>query len=164
MKFSFGYLSVLTAILLLLTGCEPEPQPIQYGSEECSYCRMMITESQFASQLLNRQGRSYKFDSIECMAAFDQTNVEEEEMDVHSLWVPDFTSGEEWLKVEEAHFLHSETLRSPMGLYLTAHQTHDLAREYQNEYRGDILDWPAVKELVYREWLDEGGRSELPDQ
>lgn len=121
---------------------------------------MMITEPQFASQLLNRQGRSYKFDSIECMAAFDQTNVPDEGITVHSHWVPDFTTGEEWLRVEDAYFFHSETLRSPMGLYLTAYSSLDTAQEYRDEYQGEILDWPAIKELVNREWLDEGGRTE----
>jgi copper chaperone NosL len=160
MKFKFSCVWVLAASLLLFSGCDPEPEPIQFGSEECSYCRMMITEPQFASQLLNRQGRSYKFDSIECMAAFDQANVPDEGINVHSHWVPDFTTGEEWLRVEDAHFLHSETLRSPMGLYLTAYSSLNTAQEFRDEYRGEILDWPAVKELVDREWLNESGQNE----
>lgn len=145
-------------LLIVLAGCEPKPQPIQFGSDQGDYCRMMITEPQFASQILNNQGRAFKFDSIECMAAYAMTADDPDNF--HSHWVPNFTNPDEWLRAEEAFFLHSETLRSPMGLYLSAYPDRETAEEYRQEYRGEIVGWDEVKELVHSEWLAGNGNSQ----
>jgi len=151
--------SILMLIIVsaaVLMGCEPKPQPINYGSDECAYCRMMITDAEFGSQIVNKQGRSYKFDSVECMAAYDLT---EESENFHSKWVPNFLNREEWLMAENAVYLHSETLRSPMGLFLSAYKDRDSAEKMKEEYGGDIVDYETVKQIVEREWLSNGSGS-----
>ena len=151
--------SILMLIIIsaaVLMGCEPKPQPINYGSDECAYCRMMITDAEFGSQIVNKQGRSYKFDSVECMAAYDLT---EESENFHSKWVPNFLNREEWLMAENAEYLHSETLRSPMGLFLSAYKDRDAAEEMKIEYGGEIVDYETVKQIVEREWLSNGSGS-----
>jgi copper chaperone NosL len=151
-------LSIIVAIGVITSGCEPEPQAIQYGSDECAYCKMMITEPEYGSQILNPQGRSYKFDSIECMAAYDLTNSESELL---SRWVPDFINSGNWIEAEDAVYLHSETLRSPMGLYLSAYVGRDSAEQMQSEYGGEILDYRQVLELVQAEWLAVNGNGSM---
>lgn len=140
---------------ILLNACEPAPQPVHIGSDNCDYCRMMITDIEFASQVLNQQGRAFKFDSVECMAAFDQTKTDG--MEVHSLWVPNFLQPDEWLPAGEATYLHSETLRSPMGLFLSAYASRQEAQNMQEEYGGQLLTYEGVRQLVQREWLQQGG-------
>jgi len=154
--------TLIAALLIVLAGCEPKPQPIQFGSDQGDYCRMMITEPQFASQILNNQGRAFKFDSIECMAAYALTADNPENF--HSHWVPNFVNPEEWVRAEDAYFLHSETLRSPMGLYLSAYADRESAEEFRQEYRGEIMGWNDVKELVRAEWLTNNGNSEHTHQ
>ncbi len=148
--------------MIVLTGCEPKPQPIQFGSDQGDYCRMMITDPQFASQILNNQGRAFKFDSIECMTAFVLTTDEQE--NIHSYWVPNFENPDEWLRVEDAYFLHSATLRSPMGLNLSAYADRETAEEFRQEYRGEIVGWNDVKELIRSEWLEDNGISQQTHQ
>ena len=146
----------LLPLILLITACgEPTPQPIHIGSDTCDHCRMMISDREFASQTLNNQGRAFKFDSVECMAAFDQTN--EQRDNLHSLWVPNFLLPDEWVNATEAVYLHSQTLRSPMGLFLSAYATSDDARQMQEEYGGNLLNYEEVRQLVHREWLQDGG-------
>jgi|GEM_PF-5263680 len=70
---SRGPLAAMRSCLVLLltlaiSACSIEPQTIQLGSEECSHCRMVISEQRFTAQALNRQGRAFSFDAIECMA------------------------------------------------------------------------------------------------
>lgn len=132
--------------------CAPSPQPIHLGSDQCEHCRMLITDAEFASQLLNRQSRSFKFDSIECLAAYDLTT--EEHANIHSRWVPDFLEKNVWIKAEDAIYLHSETLRSPMGLFITSYQKMDDARQMQRDYGGDILTYNDVLSLVRVRWLE----------
>lgn len=148
-------LITIAIVATLLAGCEPKPQPIEFGNDQCEYCRMMITEAEYASQALNHRGRSFKFDSVECMAAFDATA--EDPGQIHSLWVPDFHNSENWLQSTEAVYLQSETLRSPMGLGLTAYSSEPAAREMQAEYGGEIISYEKVKEIVRKAWLAEGG-------
>lgn len=146
-----GNLLLPVCLFFLLIGCEPKPQDINYGSDQCEYCRMMITEAEFGSQILNNQGRSFKFDSVECMAAFDITSDSPD--NIHSLWVPDFLNRDEWLEANNAHYLHSETLRSPMGLFLSAYADRSTAEQMRDEYGGRIVDYKEVKQIVNREWL-----------
>jgi copper chaperone NosL len=145
----------MTAILIMVTailvGCDPKPQPIQLGSDQCAYCRMMITEQEFGSQIVNNQGRAYMFDSVECMAAFD---ISEDDENFHSKWVPNFLNRDEWINAESAVYLHSETLRSPMGLNLSAYADRQSAEDMRDEYGGEIVDYKRVAEIVKAEWLD----------
>ncbi len=153
---TFFTISFLMSVILI-TGCEPKPQPIHFGSDQCDYCRMMITEQDFASQAVNNQGRAFKFDSVECMAAFDLTT--EYRDNIHSLWVPDFLNRDEWLEANSAYYLHSETLRSPMGLFLSSYADNVSAVQMQQEYGGEIVDYNRVKEIVEAAWLQNGGNS-----
>ncbi len=148
-------ITTFISILILMACGEPRPQPIQYGSDECAYCRMIVTDAEFASQVLNNQGRSFKFDSIECMAAYDITNQDPE--NIHSRWVPDFHDRDEWLEAESAVYLHSETLRSPMGLFLSSYADRQTAEEMKEEYGGEVIDYDAVINLVEQEWLSNNG-------
>lgn len=150
---------ILMVSVPLLTACEPEPQPVQLGSDQCEYCRMIITEPEFASQVLNNQGRSFKFDSIECMAAYDLTTDQVD--NIHSHWVPNFTDTDDWLAVDDAFYLHSETLRSPMGLFLSAYPDRETAEDYRREYEGDLVRWNDVRDLVREAWLSESANQNL---
>jgi copper chaperone NosL len=142
------------ALILLLSAvasCARGPEQIHYGSEECAWCRMIISEPQYGSQLVTKHGLVYKFDSIECLAAYEMSG-EVQADHVHSLWVPDFPGGPEWVPAAEAHYLHSETLRSPMGLSLSAYADHEEAVLHQQQYRGNVIGWDAVKDIVKQEW------------
>jgi copper chaperone NosL len=141
---------LILIVALLFAACEPTPKALQAGADECQYCRMMITEAEFASQALNKQGRSFFFDSIECLAAWEQTSTSPEK--VHSLWVPDFMNPSDWVLATEASFLHSTTLRSPMGLYLSGYKLHQDAVDHQHEFQGILMQWDEVRALVRKEW------------
>lgn len=137
---------------MIAFACTPSPQPIHFGSDQCEHCRMLITEAEYASQLLNHQSKSYKFDSIECLAAFDLTS--EERSNIHSMWVPDFINRDIWIDAELAIYLHSETLRSPMGLFISSYQNKEDALQMQHEYGGQILTYSEVLSLVEKSWFD----------
>ncbi len=151
MKIQIILTFTFAALLAVLSACEPKPQPINYGSDGCEYCRMTITEPEFGSQVVNNQGRSFKFDSVECMAAYDLTTDNPE--NIHSLWVPNFLERDEWIEANEAVYLHSETLRSPMGLSLSAYADRASAEQMLQEHGGEIIDYNRVKEIIQEEWL-----------
>lgn len=134
---------ILTAIFALSAACEPAPEPIAFGHDECAYCRMIVSEPAFGSRLLTRKGRTYAFDSIECMAAFEHRG-DVAHVGVHSRLVPDFDDPGLSLRVEDAHIRHLPELRSPMGLSLSAHVAPPVD--------GRVLTWDEVMRFVAGEW------------
>ncbi|MEX0685547.1 MAG: nitrous oxide reductase accessory protein NosL [Balneolales bacterium] len=148
----------MKTILLLLTfgtlvflyGCEPERQDIFYGEEECTHCNMIISEPKFSSQLLTNKGKYYNFDSIECLAGFITSKSLPTE-DIHSAWVISFNS-ENWVLAQDAHYLKSGNLQSPMSLNLSAYSNLEVAKEYQRNYTGEILSWNDIQNFVHKEW------------
>ena len=107
----------------------------------------------FGSELVTQKGRIYVFDSIECLAAFSLSSGIESSQ-VHSLWVTSFDTPAELIDAEAAFFLHSKSLRSPMGMNLSAYNTEPAAQEMQAKFDGEIIKWEQVFPLVKTAWLD----------
>ncbi len=110
-------------VALLLSGCSaPKPAKVVIGQDSCAMCNMVISDARFATQVVTKTGKAYKFDSIECMVAFlvDGTVPNDQ---IHSAWVSDYLNPGTWLKAEDARYLQSVKVRSPMGLNLSAFKT-----------------------------------------
>ena len=104
--------SVSAAILLLVAGCATGPTPIHYGSDACEHCRMVIAEPRFAVELVTSKGKVLKFDAIECAAAYA---AHEDAPDDLTAWIHLPEDMETWVSAENARFLQSAEIRSPMG-------------------------------------------------
>jgi copper chaperone NosL len=143
-------LPLLAVLMVLVAACEPGPRPIAYGEAECAHCRMRVIEPAFGSQLVTKQGRTYDFDSIECLAAYlDRQSVAPE--DVHSSWVPAFDD-HGFIQIEEAFFLQSEGRPSPMGIGLSAYRQRTDALTSQQSVGGRLLAWPEIVDEVASRW------------
>jgi len=148
---------VVLVLAILITGCAREPEPIEYGSDECVYCRMIISEHQFGAVLVTSRGRSEKFDAVECMGAFIIDGKIEED-NIYSLWVGDFENPGELIDATEGGLFHSPNLTSPMGLNVSAYSSDEFAHEMMRRYDGEIIDWDKVLDLVEQVWLSQWGR------
>lgn len=147
MKATIRVSGFLMALLVLLSACTPEAEPIHYGHDNCAHCMMTITDQRYGSELVTKKGRVFTFDSVECLAAYLAEGKVARE-DVHALLVTDFKQPGTLIPVEDAFFLHSPTLRSPMGMNLTAFG-HGIRREaVVDSFGGDVLGWEAVLALV----------------
>jgi copper chaperone NosL len=149
-----GIPTILIASCLLastmLVSCEPKPEAIDWGKEECSHCKMIIADKRFAAELLTTKGKVYKFDAIECMAEFvNETRVPT--VNILSLWVTDFHNTDGWIEAKKSFFLQSDKLQSPMGLNIAAfpHQK-DVSAALQ-QYGGKELYWDGVRLLVAKD-------------
>ncbi len=143
------------AVIFFLSGScqkkELSPVPINYGQDECAYCRMKITDPRYGSELLLKTGKAYKFDSVECLAAFYMEYKDKNK--IHSLWVPDFLT-KEFIPAEKALYLRAKDLPSPMGLNLSAFKNKQELEKVKQKYGGEILNWQQVLHLVQKEWLE----------
>ena len=139
--------NLLLVAALAVPACSPGPQPIAYGEDVGDFCRMVIVDERYGAELVTDRGRVYKFDSIECLAGV--LLAMEDTAAVHSIWVTPFQTPGQLIRIEDALFLHSPMLRSPMGANLTAfHADSITADALVDSFGGEVLDWQAVLELV----------------
>lgn len=137
-----------------LTSCEPKPETIQWGKEECAHCKMNIADNRFAAQMLTAKGKAYKFDAIECMAGFINDG-KIGKSDIHSLWVIDYDNPGTFLNAQKSFFLQSPELRSPMSLNLAAFANSKAVQAAQKKVGGKEFYWDGVRLLVAKEWSPE---------
>jgi copper chaperone NosL len=150
-------------VALSASGCgDPGPREIAFGAEACEQCLMAVQNDGHPAQMVTENGRSLIFDSIECLAAY--LHQREEIESVASLWVTDFSDPPALISVDEAAFLVSPTLASPMGLGITAFSRVEDRDGAVNAFGGRAVDWAGVRALVDERWPDgrppHGGHSE----
>ncbi|NPA41842.1 MAG: hypothetical protein GXO18_06150 [Aquificae bacterium] len=152
-------LLLLPPLLFILLSCEvkPEPEPIEYGKDSCAFCLMIIADAGFSAELKTKKGKVFKFDSIECLAAYILSGKVKEE-EILAMWVADFPT-KELVRVEEVKFLVSDKLRSPMGLNISAFVKEEDLKEAHRNFGGKILTWEDVLKYVGERWREKIGKA-----
>lgn len=135
---------ILLLLIWLLSGCDPTVEPIRYGQDICSHCQMMIMDQKFGAELLTQKGKVYKFDSVECLLSFYNEGKTVAKDEVHSLWITPFDSPGKLIAAEQAVYLQSENLPSPMGMNLSGYTALEAARAMQQRVNGKILHWEEL--------------------
>jgi len=141
----------LLAGMLLLAGCSTKPQDVRYGEDQCAHCKMIITDARFAAEIVTDKGKALKFDAIECLATYLQQHPELNN-ETAARWVSDFNDPGQWLKAEEARYVQSEEIRSPMGKSLLALQNEQVVNKHLDEYPGKELGWDDLMSLAANRW------------
>lgn len=134
----------LGAALVLLAGCAtPRPRAIAYGDEQCERCHMPISDPRFAAEAVTTTGKIKVYDDIGCMAASVGRGELGREK-VHALWVADFLSPGTWLGADQAVFLLSDTVKTPMSHGVVALRPGAGADSLRAVLGGRLVPWDAV--------------------
>lgn len=144
----FYSLSFLIIVLLtVLVSCSSQPEPINYGHDECDFCRMSITDNRYGCELITDKGKVFKFDEAGCMIEY--ALVENLIGDVNQKFlVTDFAAPETFMNANDGFYVHNENFRSPMGLNVTAFNSEISRQKFVAENGGNLLNWIDVIELV----------------
>jgi copper chaperone NosL len=143
----------LLAASVAMAGCgEPQPRALAFGAESCAHCHMGLSDEGHGAELLLRTGKAYPFDSVECLVGYLLESGQDPA--AHSLWVLDFSNPGTLVRVEDAFFLQSPMLDSPMGLGLTAFARREDRDGAVNAFGGTALDWEEVQGYVASRWPD----------
>lgn len=129
------------AVLLLFLSCNVTPQPINYGSDGCHYCKMTIVDKVHAAEVVTKKGKVYKFDATECMVNFMK---EFDTSEIELYLSNNYTEPEALIDATKATFLISENIPSPMGAFLSAFENKEDAEKFQTEKGGDIFTWETL--------------------
>lgn len=133
----------LFTFLLFTSSCTIEPDPIQYGEDNCAHCQMKIMDSRFGTELVTDKGKVYKFDSIECLVEYMMRPAREKEKFSLFLVTP-FNQPGELVDANGSFFLHSKNLPSPMGMYLSAFKTKADADGFREKNDGMVYTWDGL--------------------
>lgn len=126
---------------LVFLGCSVQPHPIAYGTDACHYCKMTIVDNQHAAQIVTKKGKAFKFDAIECMV----NHLKEIDQEKVALFLTsNYITPGELINAQEAVYLISEQIPSPMGAFLSAFKTPDQVNSI--EVQGEQYTW---QELIH---------------
>lgn len=135
--------SILIVILSLSIACSSEPEPLRYGKDSCYACKMTLMDKKFGAEIVTRKGKVYKFDDLNCMAGFYNSNFEESE-DIEHLLVIDFAKPESLIDARQAFFVKTTEIRTPMASGIAAFSGEDVCVEHNAKWNGTLLKWTEV--------------------
>ncbi|WP_299524109.1 nitrous oxide reductase accessory protein NosL [uncultured Lutibacter sp.] len=133
------------AILALIVSCKVEPEAIEYGKDQCSFCKMNVVDKTHSAQYVTKKGKQFKFDAIECMIN-DLSEKTEEEMAI--FLVANYGNPGEMIDAKTATFLISKEIKSPMGANLSAFSSKNKAEELQQKHGGENYTWETLKQKL----------------
>lgn len=130
------------AIVLLTISCKVAPQKIEYGKDQCNFCKMNVVDKTHSAQYVTKKGKQFKFDAIECMVN-DLSGKNEE--DIALFLVADYGNPGEMIDANTATYLISKEIKSPMGANLSAFSLKSKAEELQKKHGGVNYTWGTLK-------------------
>lgn len=129
--------------LLGLLGCAVKPEPIQFGTDACHFCKMTIMDNKFGGELVTRRGKVYKFDDVNCLVNFYNSGSEPV-ADFQFKLVVDYPQPGTLIEAEFAHYLKSDQIRSPMASEVAAFGDEAVMKKFKPEWKGIYLSWQEV--------------------
>lgn len=134
----------LVALLFFFCSCEIKLVPIKYGEEECSSCKMIISDAQFGAELVSDKGKVFKYDAAECLF---RTLVEDSTKVYALVGVSYFSNPGSLHDAYSASYLISKNLPSPMGGFLSAFPDAATAEQFRIEYGGKTYSFDEVLDI-----------------
>ncbi|MEQ1744680.1 MAG: nitrous oxide reductase accessory protein NosL [Saprospiraceae bacterium] len=131
---------------LLFVQCSTGPQPINYGTDSCDFCKMTLVDKRYGAEIVTTKGKVYKFDDVNCLVLFEREGTAKPE-DVAGRYITDFARQGVLLDATKAVYLRSENLKTPMASQVAAFATQADLEKTKSQTGGESLDWEPVQEL-----------------
>ena len=130
-------------LLLLLSSCSAQPEPFQYGKEDCYFCKMGIVDPKFGGEVITKKGKVYKFDDVLCMVRFLKSgSINENEIDKRV--VVNFGKENDFLDATKTFFRVSPELRSPMGSNAGGFTSREQAQKNMSGKDEHLMSWEEL--------------------
>ncbi len=129
--------SAAIAFLFTASSCNSEPQAIVIGKDNCSFCKMTISDNRFGAEVITKKGKVFKFDDAHCIHSWLQEN---NAPGIASFFT-DFSNQHTLIKAGQAMFLRSDALKSPMGGNTAAFSNINDLNVVLKQYNGTVLHW-----------------------
>ncbi|MGH7902037.1 MAG: nitrous oxide reductase accessory protein NosL [Thermodesulfobacteriota bacterium] len=138
-------ISFSLSLILLTSSCKSENSPVPINSEVdmCEYCRMTIVDLHYAAEIIEKR-KAHKFDDIGCMLAY--ANAKNLSVENARFWVMDFDNST-WIRGEEAYFIISPEIHTPMGYGMLAFKDPNKAKEVAEKNNVEVIELKSLAEL-----------------
>lgn len=131
---------ILAFMLITAFSCSTDPEPINFGADQCTHCKMNISDTKFGAEIVTKKGKVFKYDAVECM--LNTVSMEKvPKGDIAGYWAVDASNPKQLLDAVTAVYLISEKFPSPMGADLSAFSKKNGAEEFQKQYGGELKSW-----------------------
>lgn len=146
-KANIGGVAGILFLALALSSCSASPEPLVYGKDGCHHCKMILMDKRFGAEIVTEKGKVYKFDDVNCMTAYlDDPSLASEK--IKFTLVADFSAPETLLNAEEATYVFSEKIKSPMASNMAAFGEKSKAMEANAAWSGELLDWTGAAQRL----------------
>jgi len=145
-----AFVSIVIITILFLTACNPKPEQIAFGKDNCAECKMTIMDPKFGGEIVTKKGKVYKFDDVHCVAVFlERRGVELSE--IHQTLFTNYNNSNEFIKVKTAEFVVSSRLKSPMGGNAAAFKNEAEAKKKAAELEGSkVTNWATLYNILIK--------------
>lgn len=136
---------ILIPLLLAgsLSGCSSGPEALKVGRDNCSFCKMTISDNRFGAEIVTKKGKIYKFDDAHCLLSFLQSKTVEQK-EIADVYFTDFTGAHSLIKANRALLLKSELFQSPMNGHLAAFSVEDSMKKMAAQYQASSVTWEQL--------------------
>jgi copper chaperone NosL len=129
--------------LSMLTGCSSEPQAIRVGVDDCTFCKMKISDNRFGAEIVTTKGKVYKFDDAHCIQAFIKSAAVPNGQ-LGTVYFTTFNPPHDLVKVNEVKFLQSPYFKSPMNGNIAAFSSEEQLAKVIPEFNGNRISWEEM--------------------
>lgn len=146
MRLRFVLLAVALGLVAAACGTADAsgPPDINYGRDICIECGMIISEARFAAGYRLADGTEKIFDDLGGLLLSSRENGDT--LDPSRTWVHDFET-EEWVTVEDAFFVPTLSVASPMGHSIVSFADEARAESFATDVGGEVIRWGVVADL-----------------
>lgn len=135
----------LFSALFAVSACSIETEPINYGIDNCTFCKMTIMDKKFGSELVTLKGKVFKFDDLSCMSKYMKT-ANLHEADCKHVVVNSYNNPEKFLDLNKAFIIQSENLQSPMLGNIVAFESKSSAQKFASrDSLAKNVTWTEIK-------------------
>lgn len=138
---------IFALLVIIFASCSHEIKPLEYGNDNCAYCKMQLADKHFGAEIMTKTGKIYIFDSFECMTNFKKSYFTDER-EIAKIVVVDASNEGNLIDAHAALYLHSYNFPSPMGAYISAFGNENGFNEFQKKYQGTRWDYAQATDSV----------------
>ncbi len=140
--------ATLALVAISTSACRQQspdtPPTVHLDDDMCAQCGMIISDERFACATIIEDDRGLPkpllFDDLNCLANHQSANPG---LTVLRRWVHDHAT-RTWLPAEDAVYLVSPDLPTPMASHAAAFESRASAEALQRDVGGDILTFEGV--------------------
>lgn len=115
---------------------------IEFGKDSyfCENCKMNIVDKRYRCLIINNKIKKFRFDDISCLIEW----YGKKKIESKNLWVTNFNNNDDILNFENAFFVKSINLLTPMNSNIASFNDIESAKKFIIDNDGEIIDYLNV--------------------